>query len=460
MGFVNFIFLLIESPQVIVGISVGVSSTICWVRGYGWIGFFFFLIAFPITFVLVFIACLMTSSRMHDGGLPTANLDDYITFKNKADKQKYAGQKMPMGDLYEMYISEKLDFKQDVYETLLQRHKLFRMTLTLENIMFYLRTFMATNFDHSQKADHGDIAHVYNRGNDFYSWFLGETMVYTSGIFRDESETLEEAQKRKLDTVCKYMHMKEGDIHLDIGCGWGTFVAHSAKNYGTISTGVTLAKEQAAFGMDRAKEYKVESKVKILTMDYREIPFQKYDKISVLEMAEHVGIKNFQKFLKQVKGMLKDDGLFYLQIAGLRRAWQWEDLVWGLFMGKYIFPGADASCPLGFVTSQLEKAGFEVHRVENCGVHYSLTISRWYENWKKNEKAIVGKYKQYWFRMWMMFLAWSTIIAAQGSSTVFMITCNKNLVNDKKSVAKDEVDAQPLSRMGMWVGKEPIATQQ
>ena len=112
----------------------------------------------------------------------------------------------------------------------------------------------------------------------------------------------------------------------------------------------------------------VADRVKVLVDDYRNLPVEKYDKITCLEMAEHVGIKNFQKFLLQVRGMLKDDGIFYLQIAGLRRPWQFEDLVWGLFMGKYIFPGADASCPLGFVVDQAERAEFEVHRVENCGV--------------------------------------------------------------------------------------------
>lgn len=75
-------------------------------------------------------------------------------------------------------------------------------------------------------------------------------------------------------------------------------------------------------------------------MDYRDIPFQKYDKITCLEMAEHVGVRKFQEFLVQVREMLEDDGIFYLQIAGLRRAWQYEDFTWGLFMAKYVFPGA------------------------------------------------------------------------------------------------------------------------
>lgn len=177
-------------------------------------------------------------------------------------------------------------------------------------------------------------------------------------------------------------------------------------------------------------------------------------------MAEHVGIKNFQNFLLQVKGLLKDDGLFYLQIAGLRRTWQFEDLVWGIFMGQYIFPAADASCPLGFVTTQLERAGFEVHRVENCGVHYSLTIKAWYDNWMKNEDKVVKKYGQYWFRMWAIFLSWSAIIAAQGSSTVFMTTNHINHKNDGSSVHQNDKSKKIFSRMDNFVGPNVLGVQQ
>ena len=256
------------------------------------------------------------------------------------------------------------------------------------------------------------------------------------------------------------MQMKPGDEHLDIGCGWGPMVVHAAKHHGSNSTGITLAQEQADWANKRAADNGVGDKVKIIVDDYRNLPVKKWDKITCLEMAEHVGIKNFQKFLLQVRGMLKDDGVFYLQIAGLRRSWQFEDLIWGLFMGKYIFPGADASCPLGFVVNQAERAEFEVHRVENCGVHYGITIQKWYENWKSNEQAIVAKYGQRWFRMWMVFLGWSVIVGKQGGSTVYMVTMTKNTRNDKETVSAEEAASVPYSRLKKWVGDKPVATQQ
>jgi cyclopropane fatty-acyl-phospholipid synthase-like methyltransferase len=414
--------------------------------------------AVPLVGIVLPLMWLVLRSHQHDAG--ATNWEGRIAFRSPKDTARWRGKKIPMEVLYEAYMSEKLDFKGDVYEVMRGRNRLFRFCFTWGDIKFYFTEFLAQNITHSLKWDRADIVPVYDRGNDFYNWFLGDGMVYTSGIFRDPQESLEVAQERKLDTICKCVQMKAGDRHLDIGCGWGSLLTHAAQHYGAKSTGITLAKEQAQWAIGRAREAGVADKVRVIVDDYRNLPRERYDKITCVEMAEHVGIKNFQKFLLQVKSMLEDDGIFYLQIAGLRRAWEYEDLVWGLFMGKYVFPGADASCPLGFVVSQAERAGFEVHRVENCGVHYSVTIQKWYENWQRNREAIVAKYGEQWFRKWTLFLAWSRLIGAQGSSALFMITLSKNLKNDKSSVSSEEAKSVAYSRTARWIGADPIGTQQ
>jgi len=115
-------------------------------------------------------------------------------------------------------------------------------------------------------------------------------------------------------------------------------------------------------------------------------------------------------------------------------------------MGTYIFPAADASCPLGFIVTQAERAGFEIHSVENFGVHYALTINHWYNNWLSNEKEMTEKYGTWWYRCTVIFLAWSIIIASQGSSTVFGIVMYRN--------------TSKFERRDNFVGDKPIAFQQ
>jgi cyclopropane fatty-acyl-phospholipid synthase-like methyltransferase len=124
------------------------------------------------------------------------------------------------------------------------------------------------------------------------------------------------------------------DRLLDIGCGWGTLVIHAAKNYGCQATGVTLAREQTAFATDRAMENGVSDRARILCTDFREVPntYGKgaFTKIVSLEMAEHVGIRRYQAFLKQMYNLLDDDGIFVFQVAGFRPCWQYEDLIWSV----------------------------------------------------------------------------------------------------------------------------------
>jgi len=258
-------------------------------------------------------------------------------------------------------------------------------------------------------------------------------MIYTSGIISDPSEyeSLEQLQDNKLSVVCQKLDLKPEDVVLDIGCGWGTLAAYIHKNFGCDVTGITLGKNQTKFGNARIqKNGGTEQKARILCMDYRELPptpKNRFTKIVSLEMAEHVGVKRYSAFMRQVYDLLDDDGIFVLQVAGLRPAWQYEDLNWGLFMNKYVFPGADASASLGWVIKEVEAVGFEVKHIDVLGVHYSATIWRWYKNWLSNKDKVVAKYGEKWYRTWTFFLASSVITARQGGSSVFQITLHKNL---------------------------------
>jgi cyclopropane fatty-acyl-phospholipid synthase-like methyltransferase len=227
--------------------------------------------------------------------------------------------------------------------------------------------------------------------------------------------------------------MQEGMEHLDLGCGWGAMALHATGKYKVKTTGITLAQEQANYIAERDTENRCNIKVmNFWDLDEKE-NYKKFDVITCLEMSEHIGIRDYQAFVHKVRNMLKDDGVFYLQIAGLRRNWQYEDCIWALFMNKYIFPGADASCPLYWDVEQLERGGFEIRNVENMGPHYCLSIYSWYLNWRKNKAAVVAKYGEWLWRNYAVFLTWSYLIGNQGSSTVWMIRMNKALPHDARS---------------------------
>jgi len=360
-------------------------------------------------------------------------LEEYIELKDPDLKRLYGGDnKIPMQVFHDAYFDGKAEFKGDVLDILELRHDWAKFNMTPELFKYVLMNLIPDVVFHTQAQDEEQVRDHYDRGDDFYEWFLGPRMIYTSGVVLDldREETLEELQDNKLTIVCEKLDVKPTDRLLDIGCGWGTLAAFAAKNYGCDVTGVTLARKQAKFGNERIAANGVEKdRARILCCDYRDIPVAKghYTKIVSLEMAEHVGIKRYGAFLRQVYDLLDDDGTFVFQVAGLRPSWQYEDLVWGLFMNKYIFPGADASCSLGWVVTQLESAGFEVKNIDVLGVHYSATIYRWYKNWLSNKDKVVPKYGERVYRIWLFFLAWSVIIARHGGSGLFQLTLHKNL---------------------------------
>lgn len=376
-------------------------------------------------------------------------IQNYLHFHEEKDRAKYFGRhKIPMETFHEMYFDGKVDFKGDALEMMEYRHDWASFKFTLSLFRFFFTGMIPELLLHNRSQgtfdaldlmvpanlciDEEQVRDHYDRGDDFYGWFLGPRMVYTSGIVSDitKEESLEQLQDNKMAIVCEKIGLKPNETMLDIGCGWGTLARFASENYGAHATGVTLGRNQTAWGNNGLRKADIsEEQSRILCMDYRDIsvPQGGYKKITCLEMAEHVGVRHFHGFLRQVYDMLDDDGVFFLQIAGLRKPWQYEDLIWGLFMNKHIFPGADASTPLGWFVDKLEGAGWEIKGLDTVGVHYSATIWRWYRNWMANKEKVEARYGTRWFRIWEYFLAYSTIISRQGSATCYQITLVKNI---------------------------------
>ena len=232
-------------------------------------------------------------------------------------------------------------------------------------LKYLLNDLLSHTFVHSNAHNMLNVPVTYNKGNDFYAASLGDPMVFTSGIYKNGNESLWDAQMYKLDYAADALQLKKGDNVLDIGCGWGRLVQRFTDVHGANVTGITLSEEQRQFGLklngNNGATLLLQDAMQL--KDRNDLPVGGFDKITSLEMAEHVGILRYQEFLRIVHSILKDDGVLYFQVAGFRRHFLWDDLVWGMFLGEHIFPGADASCTIGWVTAQLERAGFEVQRV-------------------------------------------------------------------------------------------------
>lgn len=362
---------------------------------------------------------------------------DFVVFDDATLGRKWSGKKVPISDVYEAYIEGKLDIPADKWEDFFKtRHETMSFRLTDSHIKWAFTNFLPEVAIHSKSQDSRIVSEHYNRGNDFFEWCLGEAMVYTAASFETPDMPLEQAQYRKIDRACQKLQLKQDETLLDIGCGWGTFVARAAREFGAKTHGVTLAQEQVNFGTDRIAKYGVSDRAKVEVCDYRNVT-GKFDKIVSLEMVEHVGIKNLVTYYQKVHELLADDGLFVLQWTGIRNLYnpqnplsaltmRPEDLIWGLFMSRYIFPGADASLTLSGMIRAAEDGGFEVTDVENMSPHYVLTLRAWRDIWVGNRENVIKAYGEKWFRLWYFFLHWSALIGEQGSAFTYQLLMHKN----------------------------------
>ena len=371
------------------------------------------------------------------GATGSKNLGDFITFNDRTLADKWSGKAVPMSDLYEAYIESRIDIPADKWEAFFNaRHSLVSFKLTPGHFKWAATNFFPEALIHSKSQDSRIVGEHYNRGNDFFSWCLGEAMVYTAAWYETPETSLEDAQYKKIDRCCEKLQLKKGETLLDIGCGWGTFVARAAREFGAKTRGVTLAQEQVDFGTERIKNYGVQDIAKVEVCDYRNVRGT-FDKIVSLEMVEHVGIKNLDTYFTKVHDLLEDDGLFVLQWTGIRGlnnpqnpftalSLRPEDLIWALFMARYIFPGADASLPLSGMLRAAEDAGFEIRDVENMSSHYIRTLRAWRDHWVSNKEAVVKAYGERWYRLWYFFLHWSALIGDQGTGFTYQVTLHKN----------------------------------
>jgi len=366
-----------------------------------------------------------------------ASVSDFVTFDDRSLASAWSNKKVPFSDVYEAYIDGRIDIPADKWDDFFDtRHDTMTFRLTESHVKWAVTNFLPEVTIHSKSQDSRIVSEHYNRGNDFFEWCLGPAMVYTAAYHDKIDAPLEESQYRKIDRVCDKLKLGAGEKMLDIGCGWGTFVARAARERGANTYGVTLAQEQVNFGMARIKDYGVLDRAKVEVCDYRNIT-GKFDKIVSLEMVEHVGIKNLKTYYKKVNSLLKDDGLFLVSWTGIRGlknpqnplsalTMRPEDLIWGLFMNRYVFPGADASLTLSGMIEAAEDSGMEVIDVENMSPHYVLTLRAWRDIWVSNREAVVKTYGERWFRLWYFFLHWSAIIGERGCAFNYHLLMHKN----------------------------------
>ena len=277
-------------------------------------------------------------------------------------------------------------------------------------------------------ADNKDyIQFHYDLSNDFYALFLDPEMVYSCAYYTDWNNDIAQAQRDKLEMICRKLRLKPGERFLDIGCGWGGLICHAAKTYGVTAHGITLSEEQLDFAREKIKRLGLEDRVTVELKDYSMMTGE-FDKIASIGMYEHIGLKNIPGYMQKMQPLLSADGLF-LNHAIARRAPKQ-----GWFkrrmrpeqraIAKYIFPGGELD-DIGHSIFAMERAGFEIQDVEAWRLHYARTCKLWCERLTANREEAMKYVSEEKYRIWVAYLAGVSLAFSRGTLRIFQTLVSK-----------------------------------
>jgi len=228
---------------------------------------------------------------------------DELVFKDDTLARRYRSRPIPMSELCEAYFAGRLEFRHGVQQFLARRRELVSFRLTGAHVKWAVSRYLPRRLFPSTAKELTEVQGQYDRGDDFFEWFLGERMTYTTAYFESRDASLEQAQDASIEHVLNKLALRPGDRVLDIGCGWGTLVMRAAARAGVDVTGVTISQNQARFACERIAAAGLSRSCRVLCQDYRDIPRQRFDKIVCLEMVEHVGIRNLRGFYDKVRDL-------------------------------------------------------------------------------------------------------------------------------------------------------------
>jgi cyclopropane-fatty-acyl-phospholipid synthase len=275
---------------------------------------------------------------------------------------------------------------------------------------------------HTEERDAAAVRYHYDVGNEFFSLFLDESMTYSCAIFSRGAHTLEDAQRTKLELIAGKLDLQPGMRVLDVGCGWGSFAIHAAREHGANVTGITLSEPQAALARERVAQAGVADSVEIRVADYRRLPRGSFDAIASVGMSEHVGDNQIDVYACTLFSLLRPGGMLLNHaIAALDPAATPLD---DIFSTRYVFPDGEP-LPLSRVQLALERAGFRTGHVEGFREDYEITLGHWATRLDEHldeAEALSGAER---LRVWRLYLRSAAYGFKVGDLAVYQVRARR-----------------------------------
>ncbi len=342
-----------------------------------------------------------------------------VNFKKEIDvKELLKSTSLALG---EAYMRGDLEMEGDLYDAL--DHFLVQIDQFSTDQSALKKLLFSSNSKKNQKKE---VSFHYDIGNDFYELWLDKTMSYSCGYFKNETDTLYDAQVNKVDYILQKLYLKKDMTLLDIGCGWGFLLIEAAKKYHIKGVGITLSEEQYKECQQRIAQEGLQNQLSVELLDYRDLNqlHQKFDRVVSVGMIEHVGREQYSKFLSSVNEVLNDHGLFLLHYISAKKEHPGD-----AWIKKYIFPGGMIPS-LREIINESAEYNFDVLDVENLRLHYNKTLLCWRQNFIQQLPTIRTMFEEEFIRMWDLYLASCAAAFHNGVIDLHQILFSKGINND------------------------------
>ena len=340
------------------------------------------------------------------------------------------------------YFSGLLDVEGDLYSALALKSHFESIRLSWRDKLALLRdawclpacgspaatlaSRIAQRFSHrhSRDSDQAAISFHYDVSNAFYALWLDEQRVYSCAYFEHADDTLDQAQRNKLEHICRKLRLQPGEQLLDIGCGWGALVCWAARRHGVRAHGITLSQRQLDHARQRIRDEGLEHLVSVELRDYRDLPAEaQYDKVASVGMFEHVGLANLPAYLATVHRVLRPGGLF-LNHGITHDEEGWNKTVAAEFINRYVFPDGELDC-ISNIQLGMERTGFEIHDVEGLRPHYALTLRHWVQRLEARRDAALQEVDEPTYRVWRLYMAACALEFEAGGTGIYQVLASR-----------------------------------
>jgi cyclopropane-fatty-acyl-phospholipid synthase len=253
-----------------------------------------------------------------------------------------------------------------------------------DRIATFLRRIVRAN---SLPGSRRNVRAHYDLGNELFRLFLDESMTYSAAVYAEEGESLETAQRRKLDIACRSLPLAANDHVLEIGSGWGSFALHAAGVYGARVTTITLSREQERLVRERARAAGLADRIDVRFCDYRQLSGS-FDHLVSIEMFEAVGYEYYTHFFSACDRLLADGGSIFLQTITIpdqrfdayRRADDWSR--------RHVFPGSLLASQHAILETLKHHTTLRLESLVDIGLDYARTLGEWRTRFLANLAAV------------------------------------------------------------------------